>query len=75
MPEFSFKSLSSRELGALVSQALKELVKRAIKGDHIAEQFSKRYFYLVGWWAGGPKAKSTRNGRFVPNSEVIGFLS
>ena len=43
--------------------------------EHLRDQFSERYMYLVGEWQNGHRAKSTRDGRFVSKQEVIDYLS
>ena len=48
---------------------LRELVK------HLQKQMNSRYLYLVGEWANGQRARSTRNGRFVSKEEVIKYLN
>jgi hypothetical protein len=49
-------------------QKLRDLVK------HLQEQMNNRYTYLVGEWANGYHARSTRNGQFVKSDEVIDYL-
>jgi hypothetical protein len=75
MSSLDLKSMTSGQLESLIEQALNELAERAAQKEHLDNQFGKVYMYLVGEWAGSHKAKSTRNGRFVPNQEVIRYLS
>ena len=49
-------------------EKLCELVK------HLQEQMNNRYVYLVGEWANGNRARSTRNGQFVSRDEVKKYL-
>jgi len=49
-------------------EKLRDLVK------HLQNQMKNRYRYLVGEWANGNRAKSTRNGQFASKEEVKNFL-
>ena len=60
--------LISANLETASDKELKELIA------HLQIQFKTRYKYLVGEWRNAQRAKSTRNGKFVENKEVIDYL-
>ena len=41
---------------------------------HLKHQLKTRYKYLVGEWQGAARARSTIDGKFVKNQEVIDYL-
>jgi hypothetical protein len=49
-------------------QKLRDLVK------HLQDQMNDTYIYLVGEWANGHHARSTRDGKLVSNDEVKNYL-
>jgi hypothetical protein len=63
-----FFNLKSVDVATLPEQKLREMVK------HLQDQMNNRYMYLVGEWANGYRAKSTRDGKFVSRDEVINYL-
>ncbi|MDY0289469.1 MAG: hypothetical protein RBR15_11650 [Sphaerochaeta sp.] len=60
--------LESFNLENASEQEMKELI------THLRNQFKTRYQYLVGEWRNAKRAKSTRNGQFISNKEVIDYL-
>ena len=49
-------------------QELRDLV------GYLQSQMNNTYMYLVGEWAGGHHARSTRDGKLVSNDEVKRYL-
>ena len=43
--------------------------------QYLQDQMNNRYVYLVGEWANGKHARSTRDGQFVSKEEVIKYLN
>ena len=43
--------------------------------QYLQNQMNNRYVYLVGEWANGQCARSTRDGQFVSKEEVIKYLN
>ena len=64
-------------ISGLVDEKIRKMNKKEAQDYiiHLRDQFRDRYKYLVGEWRGARRAKSTRNGQFVPNEKVIDYLN
>lgn len=65
----SLSELFDADIEAMTEDESKRLLM------HLRTQFRERYMYLVGEWSNDNRAKSTRNGQFVSNDEVINYLT
>lgn len=61
--------LKNVNVATVSEKKLRGLVK------HLQEQMNDTYVYWVGEWAGGRKARSTRDGKFVSKADIINYLN
>jgi hypothetical protein len=64
----AFYRLRNLNVDSAPEEELRDLVR------HLQYQFDNPYVYLVGRWANGNKAKSTRTGKMVRKEEVRNYL-